>query len=120
MEETKTQKEGLKEETKDLADHVGDYLETYYQLITIKIAQKVINGASAAINAVIIGLLGLFFFSFISLGLAWGIGNLVNSRAGGFFIMGGFYLMILLIIVAMRKKTIAPFLRNFLTKKIYE
>ena len=120
MEEAKTQVQEVKEETKDLLEHVTDYLETYYQLITINVVEKGINIASALINAIILGILGLFAFGCISLGIGWWIGDLVNSRVGGFFILAGVYIVIMLAILMMRKKTILPFLRNFLTKKIYE
>ena len=120
MEEAKTKAREVKEETKDLLEHITDYLETYYQLVTINIAQKGINIASALVNAVVLVILGLFTFGFISLGLGWWLGNLVNSRAGGFFILAGIYVVIMVAIIVMRKKTILPFLRNFITKKIYE
>jgi hypothetical protein len=120
MEEAKTKVQEVKEETKDLLEHITDYLETYYQLITINVVEKGINIASAVINAIILGILGLFTFGCISLGIGWWLGDLVNSRVGGFFILAGVYIVIMLAIIMMRKKTILPFLRNFLTKKIYE
>src|SRR5215212_57537 len=106
MEEAKTKVQEVNEETKDLLEHITDYLETYYQLITINVAQKGINIASTVINAVILAILGLFTFGFISLGLGWWLGNLVNSRAGGFFILAGIYIVIMAAIIMMRKKTI--------------
>jgi len=120
MEQEKTQTEEIKEETKDLKEHIGDFLETYYQLLTINIAQKGINIASAIINAVILAFLCLLVISFIGVGLAWWLGNIINSRAGGFFFMAGIYLLVMLGLIAMRKKLIFPFLRNFITRKIYE
>ena len=120
MEEHKTRTEEIKEEAKDLAEHIGDFLETYYQLLTINIAQKGINIASAIINGVVLVFLGLFFIGFLGFGLAWLLGNVIDSRAGGFFITAGVYLVIMIAIVVMRKKVIFPFLRNFITRKIYE
>jgi hypothetical protein len=120
MEEEKTKTEEIKEEAKDLAEHVTDFLETYYQLITIKLAQKSINTASAAINGILLGFLGLLILAFIGFGLAWWLGNVVNNRAAGFFITAGIYLVIMIVIIVMRRKLIFPFLRNFITRKIYE
>ena len=120
MEQEKTQTEEIKEETKDLKEHIGDFLETYYQLLTINIAQKGINIASAIINAVILAFLCLLIISFIGVGLAWWLGNIINSRAGGFFLMAGIYLVAMLVLIAMRKKLIFPFLKNLITRKIYE
>jgi hypothetical protein len=120
MEEQKTRTQEIKEEAKDLVEHIGDFLETYYQLLTINVAQKGINIASAVINAVVLCFLGLFTFALLSFGLAWWLGNVIDSRAGGFFIMAGVYLVIMIAIIAMRKKVISPFLRNLITRKIYE
>jgi hypothetical protein len=120
MEEPKTKSEEVKEDAKDLLEHVTDYLETYYQLITVTVAQKAVNIASGVVNAVILVILGLFTFGLISLALGWWFGNLINSRVGGFFLMAGIYIVIMVVIMVMRKKIILPFLRNLLTKKIYE
>jgi hypothetical protein len=120
MEEQKTQTQEKKEDAKDLVEHIGDFLETYYQLLTINLAQKGINIASAIINVVVLCFLCLFTLGLLSLGLAWWLGNVIESRAGGFFIMGGIYLLIMLAIIVMRKKVIFPFLRNLITRKIYE
>ena len=120
MEGEKTRAQEIKDGAKDPVEHIGDFLETYYQLLSINIAQKGINIASALINAVMLCFLGLFTFGLVSLGLGWWLGNVIGSRAGGFFITAGFYLIIMVVIMIMRKKVIFPFLRNLITRKIYE
>ena len=119
-EEQKSKAAEIKEDAKDLFEHVTDYLETYYQLITVTVAQKGINIASGIINVVILAILGLFAFGLISLGLGWWLGNVLNSRVGGFFLVAGIYVVLMIGIIAMRKKVIFPFIRNLLTKKLYE
>ncbi|MBO9203090.1 MULTISPECIES: phage holin family protein [Niastella] len=119
-EDPKTKVQEIKEETKDLLESVTDYLNTYYHLISVTVAQKGINIASGAVNAVILIIFGFFSFGFISLGLGWWLGNLVNNRIVGFFLVAGFYIMIMIFIIIMRKNLILPFLRNLLTKKVYE
>ena len=120
MEEEKTKTEGIKESASDLVDHVTDFLETYYQYIAVNVAQKVVNLASGAINFVLLIFLSVLFISFLGFGLAWWLGTLIDSRAGGFFIVAGVYLLIMILIVVMRKNVIFPFLRNLITRKIYE
>ena len=120
MQEQKTKTEEIKEEAKDIVNHVGDFLETYYQLLTVRLAKTVVDITSSLINSIILALLGFLFLSFVSLGLAWWLGNVVDNRAGGFFITAGIYLVIMVVLIMMRKKLIFPFLRNFLTRKIYE
>jgi hypothetical protein len=120
MEEAKTQTEEIKKETEYLAEHIGDFLETYYQLITINIAQKGINIASAIINAIVLVFLCLLIISFTGIGVAWWLGTIINSRAGGFFLVAGIFLIAMIVLIIMRKKLIFPFLRNLITRKIYE
>src|SRR5215831_15261291 len=104
MEEQKTKTEEIKEEAKDIVNHVGDFLETYYQLLTVRLAQKVVDITSSFINSIILAFLGLLFLSFLSLGMAWWLGNVIDNRAGGFFITAGIYLVIIFLLVVMRKK----------------
>ena len=120
MEEQKTKTEDIKEDAMDIVNHVGDFLETYYQLLTVRLAQKFIDITSSLINSIILAFLGLLFLSFVGLGLAWWLGNVVDNRAAGFFITAGIYLVIIFLLIVMRKKLIFPFLRNFLTGKIYD
>ena len=120
MHEQETKTEAIKEEAKDIVGHVGDLLETYYELLAIRLAQKVIDFTSSLINSIILAFLGLLFLSFVGLGLAWWLGNVVDNRAAGFFMTAGVYLVIIFLLIAMRKKLIFPFLRNLLTRKIYD
>jgi Putative Actinobacterial Holin-X, holin superfamily III len=120
MEEEKTKTEGIKESTSDLVDHVTDFLETYYKYIAINVAQTSINLASGAINFVVLVFLCLLIVSFAGVGVALWLGDVINSRSGGFFIVAGFYLVLMIVMIAMRKKIIFPFLRNLITRKIYE
>jgi hypothetical protein len=120
MEEEKTKTEGIKESASDLVDHVTDFLETYYQYIGINVAQKSVNLASGAINFVVLIFLCLLIVSFTGFGLAWWLGTVIDNRAGGFFIVAGLYLVIMIVMIIMRKKVVFPFLRNIITRKIYE
>jgi len=119
MEELKVGEE-IKEKTQGVFEHATDYLETYYQLLAVTIAQKFINIASGTVNAVILAVLGLFTFGMISMGIGWWLGSVVNSRAGVFLLVAALYSLIIFAIIVMRKKVIFPYLRNMLTKKIYE
>ena len=117
-EETKTRT--FEEETKDLTSDVADFLETYFDLVTVKVAQKSINFTSSVINFSVLVLLGFLVIFFVGLGLAWWLGTIINNRAAGFFIVGGVYLLCIVLFMAMKKSTIIPFLRNLITRMIYE
>lgn len=114
------QMDDLKEKTADLADHAEDLANTFYRLSVIKITEKTTNIASGIIMAIAIGLFGFFIVLFMGVALAWWLGDLVNSRTGGFLLAAGFFLIVLLVIALIRKKIIFPYIRNRIIRKIYE
>lgn len=118
--EAETKTKTFEEEAKDFSGHVTDFLETYFELITVKVAQRVISFTASVINISILALLGGLVIFFLSFGLAWWLGTLLNNRAAGFFVVGGVYILCIVLFLALKKNTILPFLRNLLTRMIYE
>jgi len=110
----------LKEKTADLADHVEDFATTFYKLTVVKLTQKVTNVASNLLLVLSIAFFGFIIVLFSGIALAYWLGDLVGSRAGGFLITAGFFLLILLIIAAIRKKVVFPYIRNLIIRKIYD
>ena len=103
-----------------LVDAVGDWIETYRNLITIRIVEHASRGASVSMIGVLSLLTILFILLFIGLGCAWWIGEALQNMKAGFFIVGGVYLTFLLLILLMAKKVLIPGIRNMIIKKIYE
>ncbi|MGI8601331.1 MAG: phage holin family protein [Chitinophagaceae bacterium] len=105
---------------KNLKTHVSQYAQTYIALTKAKATQ----GASTAASGIAIGIsalfLGIFFLFFLFCGLAFWLGTLVNSTAGGFFIVAGLFLLLVVLIFALRKKVIVPAIRNAIISKVYE
>ncbi|MEO6070080.1 MAG: phage holin family protein [Chitinophagaceae bacterium] len=112
--------EELKASAQSLKTNVGEYVKTYLQITKATVTQ----GASTAASGIAIGvtavLLSTFFLIFLFGGLAFWIGDLLNSRAAGFFIVAGFFLLLIILIFALRKKVIVPMIRNSIIKKVYE
>jgi hypothetical protein len=117
--QTVIEKETLKETADDLVQHAGEYLETFYKKSLLQVTQKGVNAGAMIISIVLAGILGFFVLFFAGLGLGWWIGDLVNSRTGGFLIIAGFYLLLLVIIMA-SKRSIISSLRNRIIRKIYD
>lgn len=113
------EKETWKDSAEDLVQHAGEYLETLYKKSVLQVTQKSVNAGASFISVLLTCIIGLFVLLFAGLGLGWWIGDLVKSRAGGFFIMAGFYLVVLVIILASKKPIIAS-LRNRIIRKIYD
>jgi len=112
--------EELKEKTQDTGSHIEEYANTLYRLAMITITQKASNIASGVIVAVAVCLFGLFMLFFASFGLAWWLGDVVQSRVTGFLIIAGFYFLLIVVLIFSRKKILFPFFRNWIVRKIYE
>ena len=112
--------EELKEKTADLADHVEDLANTFYRLTVVKVTEKTSTMVSGIVVAIILGALGLFVLLFAGCALAWWLGNLVDSRVGGFLLAAGLFLIVMVVIALLRKNTIFPFIRNIIIRKIYD
>ncbi|HZH00916.1 MAG TPA: phage holin family protein [Flavisolibacter sp.] len=112
--------EGFKANAQEFKTHVGEYVDTYIQLTKARVTQTASNAASGAAIGVAALVLSLFFLIFLFCGLAFWLGDLVDSRAGGFFIVAGFFLLLIVLIFALRKKVIVPMIRNTIISKVYE
>lgn len=103
-----------------MVDAAGDLIETYRDLITVRIVEHTSMGASISIVGIITLLIIVFVLVFSGLGAAWWIGDAMNDMKAGFFIVGGFYTLILIAVIATAKSFIIPNVRNLIIKKIYE
>ena len=113
MEEAKAKAPGLK-------DHVRGYVQTYAELVKVKL----VKSGSTAVSGVAIGVtaffFAFFFLFFIGFGLAWWVGVMLGNIAAGFFIVAGFFLFLLVLLFALRRKLIVPMIRNAIIRKMYE
>lgn len=112
--------EDLKEKTIGLADHVEDLATTFYQLTLVKITQKISDIVSGLVLVLLAGLFGFFVVLFAGVALAWWLGDLVNSRIGGFLLAAAFFLILVLVLSFFRKNKILPLMRNIIIRKIYD
>lgn len=112
--------EELKTNFSSLKDNVGEYVKTYMQLAKAKATISASNAASGVVVGVAAFLFTFFFLQFVFFGLAWWLGTLVDSTAGGFFIVAGLFLLLLVLVFALRKKVITPLIRNTIISKAYE
>lgn len=112
--------EELKEKTVDLADHVEDLANTFYRLTLVKATEKASNILSGAVVLILIALCGFLVLLFAGIALGWWLGNVIESRAGGFLLSAGFFLIVVLFLSFLGKKTIFPLIRDMIIRKIYD
>ncbi len=101
-------------------DNTGDLIDSYRNLITIRVVEHSSLGISISIIGVMYVIITVFILLFAGLGSAWWIGEQLNNMKAGFFIVGGFYVLLFLTLVATSTKIWIPYIRNAIIKKIYE
>lgn len=112
--------EEQKKSAEKIVDAAADLVETYRNLITVRIVEQTSLGASVSIVGILLLLVVVFVLLFIGVGLAWWVGETLDNMKAGFFIVGGFYALVLLVMLLTARKVILPNIRNLLIKKIYE
>jgi hypothetical protein len=76
-----------------------------------------VSAVLAGVTSLILFFLVLFF---IGIGVSWWLGDILNSRPGGFFIVGGFFVVLIIVVFLLRKKIVFPILKKAILKKLYE
>jgi hypothetical protein len=112
--------EEIEEAGEGLMEHVEAFAKTFIELTYASATKKAVNVSSVVLNTLIISVAALFILLFAAAGLAWWMGDIVNSRAGGFFIVAGLFVIGMVLIILLRKKFLYPLIRNIIVKKIYE
>ena len=83
--------------------YAEDYLETRLKLVKLQLAER---GSLAAADLIAIGVVatfGLFALAAFSFGLAFAIGNYLNSYAWGFTIVGLIYTIFAILLFVLRR-----------------
>jgi len=109
-----------KKDNETWIDSASDLVDTYRDLITIRVVEHTSQGISITIVGVISLIIAVFVLLFTGLGSAWWLGEYLDNMKAGFFIVGGIYLLLFLLILATSRKLWIPQIRNTIIKKIYE
>ena len=112
--------EELKDKAEDFTNHVGELLNTYYELTVVTVAQKTARTAAGGFTFIVICAFSLCALIFLGVGLGAWIGEALNNRPAGYFIVGGIYILLMVIFYLLRKSIVLPFIRNFIVKKMFE
>lgn len=97
-----------------------DIADTYYRLGVAKATQKGANLAAASVSTMLMVFFAFCTLLFAFIGLAFWVGSLVNSIAGGFLIVAAFFGLVMGLVMALKGKVIYPMIRNSIVKKVYE
>jgi len=112
--------EDLNAKTANLAHHVQDIAQTYYDLARINVAQA---GSKAIARATLFFMaagLVLCILLLAGIGLSLYLGKLLHNAVAGYFTAAAFYLVIVVLLYLLRKIVVFPIIRNFIVRKIYD
>jgi len=99
-----------------LVDHAKEYVETTVDLMKTEAVDRISTAASSFASSIILGVTGVFFLLFASVGCAWVIAHSTGSKAIGFFSVAAFYLLLSIIIYVSREKWIKVPIVNAILK----
>ncbi len=108
------------EKSEKWVDNAAELVESYRDLISIRIVEHTSLGASLSIIGILSLIVAVFVLLFVGLGSAWWLGEVLANMKAGFFIIGGFYLLVFGILLATSRTVLIPRIRNRIIKKIYE
>jgi len=120
MEKTENKVGDVGSKVADIGSHVEEFADTWYKLTVVNATEKATSVASAAISMIMLCTVGVFVFVLGGLALAWWLGDLIGSRAGGFLLAAGFFGLIMVVIILLRKRILFPFFRDLIIRKLYD
>jgi len=109
----------LKAAVSNFSESAKGIAKTYYKLAVATATKKGADAAAAGVSGILIAITGLFGFLFAFIGLAFWIGTLVSSTAGGFLIVAGFFILLMILVITLKGKLIYPIIRNSIVKSVY-
>lgn len=112
--------ENLNTKAADLANHVQEIAQTYYDIARINVAQAGSKAIARAFLFFLIAGLVLCILLLTGIGLSLYLGKLLKDAAAGYFIVAGLYLFLVIFFFLLRKQIVFPFIRDFIVRKIYD
>jgi hypothetical protein len=106
--------------SRSMSKDVTDLVDTYIALAKANATQKAANAASVSVAGILIAVLAFFFIFFAAFALAWWIGQVISSIAGGFLIVAGLFGVGGALIFTFKEQWIYRGVRNTIVKKVYE
>lgn len=101
-----------------LTTDVKEYVNTCYNLVSLKATQKVAVVGSNTMAFVIIAMVASLFLFFINVALALFISHLLNNQYSGFFIVAGFYFFLTILFLLFGKRILINPIRNRIVRQI--
>ncbi len=100
----------LKNDAKGLTDNVQAYVENRVNYLKLDFFKKTMLGVTTLVKVILVGVLGLISFFFLSIALAIWLGEVLDNPSYGYLIVGGFYIVLVIGVLLFAKKAIEGYL----------
>lgn len=94
----------LNQRFQDISEETREYIETSIEYYKLDAYKKTAKGTSALLRYFFVLGVFLLFFSFLMIGIALFLGDLINSSFYGFFIVAGFNLLLFFLLLTKGRK----------------
>jgi hypothetical protein len=118
MAETKTGEE--RERIEVVIDDIKEHLNTRYELVVLKAAERGSSLAAGIISQMLIAFISVLAIIILSFAAAYYISSVRNDQYSGFIIVGGVYLLLVMICVMFRKKLLSNPFRNMIIREFFK
>ncbi len=106
-------------EIEEIVDELKSYINTYMDLYKMKATEKGAVMASNAIINLVMAVLVVIIFLFVSFALAFCLSEYFDNLYAGFLIIAGFYTLLAVIIYLSKDKWLKTSLVNNIIKSVY-
>ena len=100
---------------KNIKEKITEYLSLKFEIIRLEVIERLVNVMGYTIFTMLVIFLAFSCIFFTGFGLAEWIGELLNKRYAGYFIMGGMLLLALVIAIWQSGFIIKFFANKFVT-----
>lgn len=105
--------------TEELTESLKKYVHINYELNKLEAAERSSVIGSGLISGLLVGLIAILFFFFISLGIGFYLSSLLGDNYSGFGIIAGFYLILGAVVVLGRKRLIQIPIREKIIELVF-
>lgn len=110
----------LTENIQKATDKTQEYIKNMAEYYKLRLFKSSMKGAISLVNLLVIGSIILMVLAFLSIGVAIWIGEAMDNRAAGYFIVAGFYFVVLLLILIFGRKEIEKYMLIKFSKQVFD
>ncbi len=103
----------IKEHMAEAEDSTKSYVDSSLQYYRLKSFKSLMQGITVIAKVILIGTFLVLALLLLSIAASFWVGDMLDSNAGGFLVVGGFYVLMGFLLYIFRQKLETPLLRKF-------